>query len=303
MTDKIDYTKKPLTIAEQIARLKQRGLIFDDESEATSYLFNISYYRLRAYTYPFQENGEDCDHNFTRKDIHFEDIIALYCFDRRLRSLIFNAIEKIEVAQVYAESTGNSHWYDDESLYRFGYDDLMEHIEADVNRSNEDFIKHYNSKYNDPPMPPSWMALEVVSFTTLSRLFQSLKLDNRKEDITEQFGLKKVAILENWLHAISNLRNCCAHHSRVWNRRFMVSVTLPYNTLYLFMDRTTIGQIRTNKLFAVLSCITYILDIISPGSDFKKHIKELLKSDCHLLELKDMGFPKYWQSLPVWREK
>ena len=140
LTDKIDYTKKPLTIAEQIARLKQRGLIFDDESEATSYLFNISYYRLRAYTYPFQENGEDCDHNFTRKDIHFEDIIALYCFDRRLRSLIFNAIEKIEVAvrtkvvQVYAESTGNSHWYDDESLYRFGYDDLMEHIEADVNR-------------------------------------------------------------------------------------------------------------------------------------------------------------------------
>ena len=184
-------------------QLKQRGLIFDDESEATSYLFNISYYRLRAYTYPFQETGEDCDHNFTRKDIHFEDIIALYCFDRRLRSLIFNAIEKIEVAvrtkvvQVYAESTGNSHWYDDESLYRFGYDDLMEHIEADVNRSNEDFIKHYNSKYNDPPMPPSWMALEVVSFTTLSRLFQSLKLDNRKEDITEQFGLKKVAILEN----------------------------------------------------------------------------------------------------------
>ena len=300
MTDKIDYTKKPLTIAEQIARLKQRGLIFDDESEATSYLFNISYYRLRAYTYPFQENGEDCDHNFTRKDIHFEDIIALYCFDRRLRSLIFNAIEKIEVAvrtkvvQVYAESTGNSHWYDDESLYRFGYDDLMEHIEADVNRSNEDFIKHYNSKYNDPPIPPSWMALEVVSFTTLSRLFQSLKLDNRKEDITEQFGLKKVAILENWLHAISNLRNCCAHHSRVWNRRFMVSVTLPYNTLYLFMDRTTIGQIRTNKLFAVLSCITYILDIISPGSDFKKHIKELLKSDCHLLVYRSLPCARKW---------
>lgn len=96
MTDKIDYTKKPLTIAEQIARLKQRGLIFDDESEATFYLFNISYYRLRAYTYPFQENGEDCDHNFTRKDIHFEDIIALYCFDRRLRSLISMQLKRLK---------------------------------------------------------------------------------------------------------------------------------------------------------------------------------------------------------------
>ena len=196
LTDKIDYTKKPLTLAEQVARLKQRGLVFDDESEATAYLFNISYYRLRAYTYPFQENGEDSEHTFTRKDIHFKDIIDLYCFDRRLRSLIFNTIEKIEVAvrtkivQVYAESTGDSHWFNDESLYRFGYDDLMDRIDADVNRSNEDFIKHYNSKYDNPSMPPSWMALEVVSFATLSRLFQSLRLDSRKEYITEQFGLK-----------------------------------------------------------------------------------------------------------------
>lgn len=309
LADRTDYTKKPLTLDEQVARLKQRGLVFDDESEAIAYLFNISYYRLRAYTYPFQENGDGVEHNFTRKDIHFKDIIDLYCFDRRLRSLIFNAIEKIEVAvrtkiiQIYAESTHNSHWYDNESLYRFDYEDLMKHIEADVNRSNEDFIKHYNSKYNNPPMPPSWMALEVVSFATLSRLFKSLKSDSHKKYITEQFGLKKVAILENWLHAISNLRNCCAHHSRVWNRRFMVSVILPYDTLYPFMDRMTIKQIHTNKLFAVLSCVVYILDIISPGSYFKRNLKELLKSDCRLLDLKDMGFPKYWQSLSVWREK
>lgn len=102
----------------------------------------------------------------------------MYCFDRRLRSLVFNAIEKIEVAmrakivQVYAESTHDSHWYDDESLYRYTIDDLLDHIENDVERSNEDFIKHYNTKYYKPPMPPSWMALEVVSFATLSRLFR-----------------------------------------------------------------------------------------------------------------------------------
>lgn len=305
----MEYKKKPLTLTEQIALLKERGLVFDDENEAAAYLFNISYYRLRAYTYPFQDNSEDINHNFIRKNIHFKDIMDLYCFDRRLRSYIFNAIEKIEVAlrtkivQVYAESTGDGHWYNDENVYRFGYEDLMKHIEADVNRSNEDFIKHYVSKYDNPPMPPSWMALEVVSFTTLSRLFQALKSDERKAYITKQFGLKRVEILENWLYAISNLRNCCAHHSRTWNRRFLINVKLSYNTVYPFMDRTIIGQIRTNKLFAVLSCIAYILDIISPGSDFKKHIKELLKSDCRLLDLKDMGFPNYWESLPVWLGK
>lgn len=116
-TEPIDYNKRPLTIPEQITRLKRRGLLFDNETEASAYLFNISYYRLRAYTYPFQDNAEGSDHEFTRNDIHFKEIIELYCFDRRLRSLIFNAIEKIEVAvrtkivQVYAESTDDSHWY------------------------------------------------------------------------------------------------------------------------------------------------------------------------------------------------
>ena len=295
-----------MTLDQQVRKLKERGLVFDDESLAKAYLFNISYYRLRAYTYSFQDNSEGSDHCFLRSNLLFKDFIDLY-FDRRLRSLIFNAIEKIEVAvrtkivQVYAESTHDSHWFYDDSLYRYPIDGLLGHIEADVERSNEDFIKHYRSKYHNPPMPPSWMALEVVSFATLSRLFQALKSDNRKQYITHQFGLKKVGILENWLHAISNLRNCCAHHSRVWNRRFMVNVILPYNTFYPFMDRTTIQTMRTNKLFALLSCMAYILTIISPDSDFKRHLRELLESDCRLLDLKDMGFPDNWQSLPVWR--
>ena len=306
-SDRIEYHKQPLTLDQQVRKLKERGLVFDDESLAKAYLFNISYYRLLAYTYSFQDNSEGSDHCFLRSNLLFKDFIDLYCFDRRLRSLIFNAIEKIEVAvrtkivQVYAESTHDSHWFYDDSLYRYPIDGLLGHIEADVERSNEDFIKHYRSKYHNPPMPPSWMALEVVSFATLSRLFQALKSDNRKQYITHQFGLKKVGILENWLHAISNLRNCCAHHSRVWNRRFMVNVILPYNTFYPFMDRTTIQTMRTNKLFALLSCMAYILTIISPDSDFKRHLRELLESDCRLLDLKDMGFPDNWQSLPVWR--
>ncbi len=306
---KSEYNKRPLTLTEQVEKLKCRGLLFNDEEEAKAYLFNISYYRLRAYTFPFQDNEESSDHHFLRRDICFTDIIDLYRFDRRLRSLIFNAIEKIEVAvrtkitQVYAESTGNSHWYYDSSIFRYPIDDLLNHIEADVNRSNEDFIKHYRFKYDEPAMPPSWMSMEVVSFATLSRVFQALKSDSRKKFITEQFGLRKISIFENWLHAISNLRNCCAHHSRVWNRRFMVSIILPYNTLYQFIGRNSIEGIRTNKLFALLTSIAYLLDIISPSSSFKRHLKELLKFDCKLITLKDMGFPDNWQTFPVWKEK
>ncbi len=305
--NKITYTKNPLSLNEQVERLKKRGLIFDDEEKSKNYLYNISYYRLRAYTYPFQKNENDSEHDFIRNDIHFNDIIDLYCFDRRLRTLIFNAIEKIEVAvrtkiiYTYAVSTGDSHWYYDKNLYWKDIESLISEIDSDIRRSNEDFIKHYKMKYNEPSNPPSWMALEVVSFGTLSKLYQSLKLDDKKKQIALDFGIRNVDIMENWLHAISNLRNCCAHHSRIWNRRYMVGIKLPYNTTSPFLDIPSIQKIHDNKLFAIVSCIVYLINIISPTSEFKQNIIKLLNSKPKLLNMKDMGFPENWQNLPIWK--
>jgi Abortive infection bacteriophage resistance protein len=319
----MEYVKQPLTIQQQIQKLESRGLIVDDKDIARNYLQNISYYRLRAYTYPFQDNYDpDADHRFVRKDIHFADIIDLYCFDRRLRALLFNAIEKIEVAfrtkitYEYAIRTMDSHWFMDESLFKddyyketdtgknvFKYNKLIDDIQYEVDRSNEDFIKHYQDKYTDPAMPPSWMALEVVSFGTLSKLYELLKKDESKILISKSFGINNIAIMENWLHAISNLRNCCAHHSRIWNRRFVVGVKLPYNTDFPFMDRDTISKTKQNKLFAILSCIKYIIDTISPDSDFKKNFISILNGGGKLLSMKEMGFPENWQYLDVWKNK
>jgi abortive infection bacteriophage resistance protein len=68
--------------------------------------------------------------------------------------LLFNAIEKIEIAirakitYEYAMETKNSHWFLEEGLY-FKPDDyltIMEDIHQEIERSNEDFIKHYNNK-------------------------------------------------------------------------------------------------------------------------------------------------------------
>lgn len=273
---KVPYTKRPLSIKTQIAKLEKRGLIIDDENLAGDYLSNISYYRLCAYTYPFQNNTDvEADHKFLRADIHFKDIVDLYCFDRRLRSLIFNAIEKIEVVlrtkivQAYCEVTNNSHWYEDESLFKndshfvngeeiFVYNTLLDDIIREIDRSNEDFIKHYKSKYSNPDTPPAWMALEVISFGALSRLYELLNKDDNKKAVAKLLGLNKVDILENWMHALSNLRNCCAHHSRVWNRRFIVNILLPTNADHLFLDRDTIAKTKRNKLFAYLCCIKYI---------------------------------------------
>jgi len=316
----MNYTKHPLTLQEQVDKLKNRRLIIDDEQLAKGYLSNISYYRLRAYTYPFQDNDNpQADHKFLRDDIRFSDIIDLYCFDRRLRSVMFNAIEKIEIAartkiiQAFAESTGNSHWFNDQSLYKHlikhdrngnittAYDLLMKDIESEINRSNEDFIKHYYNKYDNPPMPPAWMTLEVLSLGTLSRLYHLLKKSQTKKSIAKAFALNDDRVLANWLHSIAVWRNYCAHHSRIWNRRCIVSVQMPTNTDKPFLDRQTIRTIRPNKIFAVLCCIKYISNIISPDSDIKRNILSIIGDGGNLLNLHEMGFPRNWKFLDVWK--
>ncbi len=317
----MEYIKQPIALSEQIDKLRQRGLIIDDERLAKEYLANISYYRLRAYTYPFQDNTDKAaDHKFIRNDIHFSDIVDLYCFDRRLRLLLFNAIEKIEVAirarmtQAYADMTGNSHWFTDETLFEHkvvkdrngnessAFSLLQAEIEKEVRRSNEDFIKYYNSTYDNPPLPPSWMTLEVLSIGTLSRLYSLLLKSPTKTKIAKDLGLPNDKILANWLYAISICRNCCAHHSRIWNRRSLINVVLPYNTAKPFMDKGTIKKIHSNKIFAVMCCIKYISNTISPNSDLKRHFLSIIGDGGNLLNLQEMGFPANWKFLDVWKE-
>ena len=307
------YSKKPLTVDEQIDRLEQRGLNFSNKKLAKNYLQNISYYRLRAYTYPFQDNKDpDADHEFFRDNIDFNDIIDLYVSDRRLRNLVFNELEKIEVAirtqlsLVYSNNAKDPFWYLDRRWFSRASDDdfgnMIDDVTSDVNRSNEDFIKHYKAKYDTPEMPPTWMSLEVVSFGTLSWMYKLLNKSPEKKQIALAFGIGNDEVFANWLHAFSNLRNCCAHHSRIWNRRFVVHLKLPYNTTQPFLTPEITGAIKETKLFALLSAIKYVADILSPGNSFKDNLKKLLKDRHQLLRLKEMGFPMDWESLPVWRK-
>ncbi len=184
------YEKKPLTLREQVNKLKNRGLKINDDELSIAYLKNINYYRLRAYTYPFQDNTPNSEHHFLRDDISFQDVIDLYRFDRRLRSLLFNAIEKIEVALrtrialTYSNDKQDPFWFLNHRLYHnhklfmeltrnevIDGKKVLGNLMTEIERSNEDFITHYKNKYNDPEFPPSWMTLEVVSMGTLSKLF------------------------------------------------------------------------------------------------------------------------------------
>ena len=92
------FEKLPLTYKEQIALLKKRGVIVEDEDKAECQLMNVSYYRLSAYMFPFKKNVGGRIIDEFRYGTKWRDIYRLYVFDRKLRLLVFDAIEKIEVA-------------------------------------------------------------------------------------------------------------------------------------------------------------------------------------------------------------
>lgn len=87
------YNKIPLSFQDQLQLLKSRGLEITDESKAISYLEGISYYRLSAYFLPYQVEKDKFN-----AGVSFKQIINTYSFDRELRLLVFDCIERIEVA-------------------------------------------------------------------------------------------------------------------------------------------------------------------------------------------------------------
>ena len=97
------YNKPPLTYREQVELLKSRGVKFADEQRAERHLANISYYRLSAYMLPFLTMPKT-NHIF-KPGVTFDNVLDLYRFDKKLRVLLFNEIEKIEIA--FREAVAN----------------------------------------------------------------------------------------------------------------------------------------------------------------------------------------------------
>lgn len=298
------YSKLSLSFEEQLSSLKQKGLRIDDEALALKKLSSLSYYRLRAYTYPFQDNT-DKTHPFTQ-EISFEEIIQLYEFDKDLRHLVFQKLERIEITwrtQIvyhYSQAYG-SHWQMDKDLYfdQEAYDRMSISIASEVNRSNEDFIKHYKKTYSVPQQPPSWMALEVVSMGSLSMLYSNLKNNSTKKEIAKGLGFVNIYQLQNWMYCFSQMRNICAHHGRLWNRR-LSKIQLPYNLPHTFLSKADIKKIYPNKIYAFLCAINYLLNRIESGNSFSIELKALMET-LPLNQSHEMGFPDEWGECLLWK--
>jgi len=201
------YNKPFKSINDQIELLRSRGLVIDED--AGHYLRHLNYYRLSGYWAPFQENPSE--HSF-KANTNFTDVLNLYIFDRELRLILLDAIERLEVslrthwAHYCAEAYG-AHAYFNTMISRksFWYGKNLSLLQQEVNRSDEKFIKHYREKYTPSENPPIWVACEVMSLGLLSRWLKDLKPAGICNKIAKSYQVD-YAVLRSFIECVLCLR-------------------------------------------------------------------------------------------------
>ncbi len=300
MSEKVPYSKPALSYEAQLQQLKDRGLVISNPEKAIHLLRVVSYYRLSGYWHPLLQEPKT-DLRF-KEGTTFDQAFDLYCFDRKLRQLVTAELEKIEVA-VRAEMSfllghaAGPFWYTDPSLFshRDWYSKTLKKIDHEYQRSDEQFIKQFRSKYSDEK-PPTWMVLEICSFGSLSMLYQNLKPGRIKRDIAKQFGLPD-RVFGTWLHSLVYIRNVCAHHSRFWNRHFAIKALNPETPSYTWLN----DEHSNAKAFFVLSMIVYLLNRINPGHRFIERLDELL-TEYPCVDRLALGFPQDMTKELLWNK-
>ena len=299
----MEFSKPPKSFDEQIQLLVDRGLTIDCVETAKTYLSHSNYYRLRAYWHSLESNH--ATHEF-RKGSTFGEAVNLYEFDRKLRILILNAIERIEVsfrtqwAYQLAHQHG-SHSYIDNNLY-FDQDhlsELLEKIETEIDRSDEEFIKHYKKTYTTPSLPPIWAVCEVISLGSLSKFYSNIKIFKLKKSISRAYELDDV-VLEKFLHHLSHVRNICAHHSRLWNRKFTVLLRPPRKMPVWLPKCFNLDSSSERKIYNTLVMIEYLLNLITVENNFKNDLFSIISE--HDISVDQMGFPDDYLNLRIWAE-
>ncbi|HCC38129.1 MAG TPA: CAAX protease [Treponema sp.] len=293
------FSKRPLTVSDQIVLLKSRGLAIPDVSRAEKYLANISYYRLSGYMYPFLD--DPVNHRF-KAGACFDDALNLYKADRELRLLVFATLEKIEVAvrariaDEYAVASADPFWYEKAAFFQNSgnHSILIKNIKDSVGRSTDTFVKHFFNVYSNPN-PPAWITFEVLPMGQLSILFRNLASSPEKKAIAAYFGLKETVFV-SWLHSLVYVRNICAHHARLWNKDFRVSARIPQKPFYCW---PIIPVQAERKAYIVLAILNYLLNVITPGHHFKQKLKNIF-SKYSVMSLQAMGFPQDWENDPFW---
>jgi abortive infection bacteriophage resistance protein len=322
------YNKPYLTFQQQLELLKSRGLEVTNDITALEYLRRLGYYRLSGYWYPCRKliplaEQQTKSLRPRRSDefmpgARFQDTVALYVFDKKLRLLILDAIERIEVAfrvdiayllgekDPFAYTNpdllhGNFAKKIDPKTGKTRYQEWISKHDQLIKRSKEDFVEHYKTKYGLPL--PIWVAIELWDFGLLSVFYQGMAVKD-KAVLANKYNIPDWQIMESWLRTLNYVRNVVAHHSRLWNRNLIDQPKLAKSGAMPAFDIFIRNTHMTSRVYVVLCILAHYMKIICPRSTWQIRVMELIHSfpDSNYMNIQDMGFPAEWEQQVFWKD-
>lgn len=282
--------KLPSTIKQQIAKLKERGCIINDEKYAEETLKYINYFRLSNYFKPFCITKDRYEDGTT-----FEKIMRVYEIDRRLRSILIAALEEIEIALRAAISNFHSLKYGAQGYLNAENFDFRHNHSAFVGKirhlveANDDreFVKHYNSKHSGDF--PLWVIMELFSFGTLAFFYKDMHNADKKELASGFYGCTS-SELDNWIFCMNELRNYCAHYNRIYGNTFPVKPKTPHGLDYE-LQPNAFGYMMVMKQ-VYHNAEDWNTRVVQP-------VSKMIKRNADVIRLEHIGFPENWEEMLI----
>ena len=299
---------------QHIDLLRSRGMEIDTDL-ANQWLSFVSYYRLSAYWYPARKltpegSRDDSFSSATR----FRDAVALYEADRKLRALVHDGMERIEIAmrtrigEVLVSTDPLS--YTDPERFRpgFNHQEWMKTATKRISRvsRNNAAIKHHQNHYGSKY--PFWVLAEVLDFADISRLYEGLPANDQRI-VAEGMGIvinidslsknqrhktKRQSPLVRWMEQLTIVRNFCAHHARLWNKSFTPAPTAALRTQPQF---AALPEGQSEQIFGTLIMMANLVRVTSPGTTWPDKVTKLIENDFltnPLVTTDSLGLPEDW---------
>jgi len=296
-----NYTKQCTLPPDLIPLLKGRGLDIAEEQQAEGYLWNIGYFRFSAYLRPLYK--EPKTNPVFKDNATFEQALNMYRLDRKLRLMLFNEIEKIEVAirsamvNIVSDGVGDVFWMTNASFFydKTLFNNSLNVINTEIGRTKEEFITHFQKTYSDT-YPPAWMIAEILPLGVLCSIYRNINNHSLRKKVAKHFGLS-TTVFESWILTLAILRNLCCHHARVWNKDLVVIPTLPQSVQYPWIDTS---KTDIKRVYIRICMLRYLLFTVSPQNTFTNKVKTLI-AGYPTVDIRAMGFPTDWETEPLWR--
>lgn len=284
----LDIMKSPTTYVQQMEKLRSRGCEISDEQECIRLLAHINYYRLSGYLFPFRQDDDSY-----KPGTSLSTVFKIYEFDKKMRHLIFNALEEVEVsyrtriAYFHAHEYGAIGYLNGRIFNKFhNHAKFLNEIgrEKELNKKLP-FVEHHNEKYSGNL--PIWVAVELFTFGMLSKFYADMETRDRK-DIVRRIPELTESNLKSWLRCCANLRNTCAHYGRLYYQKFTAT---PAKSNDFSMDENS----ETRLFGAVFALKKIYPDKDKWNREFIPPMATLIEEYQDYIELSHIGFTPNWK--------